>query len=373
MENTMKKSLLIAALFLGLLASDALAQAVYNSGKIEVTLRPYGRVRIGMVVAGAPVRQLDRSSLLYYMGDTTVYDYLEDTDDMTAPDTVDTPTWGDVELASRVNSSYVPKPPSLEEAIHIYGWNNKGYAIAKFTVKSLEANSYQGRFGMEFIPQVEGAYGNEEMSYNPSKQLFSFYKPGNYVGVKILDRNVFSAHNFEWFDGYQTDSLLSKWMTDGQFENYHWAGIDGGAAVFGTTPIATNPQDSVVMYLAYAVGADSAELSANIDEATAKYQQFTSVLDETPVAQIKDFNLYQNYPNPFNPSTLITFDVPQATNVNLAVYDLLGNKVAELVNGYQNAGRQTVSFDASKLSSGVYFYTLRAGATVITNKMILSK
>ncbi|GAB1349427.1 hypothetical protein MASR1M107_16410 [Ignavibacteriales bacterium] len=69
----------------------------------------------------------------------------------------------------------------------------------------------------------------------------------------------------------------------------------------------------------------------------------------------------------------IVFDVPQASSVNLSVYDLLGNKVAELVNGFQNAGRQSVNFDASKLSSGVYFYTLRSGATVITNKMILSK
>jgi len=368
----MKKSLLIAALFLGLMASDAFAQAIYNSGKIEVTLRTYGRVRIGMMVGGTAVRQLDRSSLLYYMGDTTVYDYLEDSDDMVAPDTVDNPTWGDVELASRVNSFYIPKPPALEEAVHVYGWNNKGYAIVKFTVKSLEANAYQGRFGMEFIPQVEGAYGNEVMTYNPGKQLFSFYKT-NYVGAKILNWNVHSAHNFEWFDGYQTDSLLSRWMTDGQFENYHWAGLDGGAAVFGTQPITTNPNDSVVLYMAYAVGLDSVEMNANMDEATLKYQQFTGILDETPVAQIKDFNLYQNYPNPFNPSTQITFDVPQATNVNLAIYDLLGNKVAELVNGYQNVGRQTVSFDASKLSSGVYFYTLRAGATVITNKMILSK
>jgi hypothetical protein len=160
-------------------------------------------------------------------------------------------------------------------------------------------------------------------------------------------------------------------MTDGNFSNYHWAGLDGGTAIFGTTPITTNPGDSVVMYIAVAVGVDSVEMNANMDEATTKF--VTNILDETPVASITDYKMYQNYPNPFNPSTMITFDIPKSGNVNLSVYDLLGNKVAELVNGHYEAGRQNVVFDAAKLSSGVYFYTLRSGATTITNKMILSK
>ncbi|GAB1444078.1 hypothetical protein MASR2M39_29240 [Ignavibacteriales bacterium] len=366
----MKKFLLLS-IFAVFIIADVFPQAIYNSGKIELTLRTYGRIRIGMVDnLGAAVRQLDRGSLLYYMLDTNVYDYLEDTDDIMAPDTVDNPTWGDVELISRVNSNYVPKAPALEEEIHMYGWTNKGYAIVKFTVKSLEAAAYQGRFGMEMIPMVEGAYGNEIMTYNPGKQLFSFYKD-HYFGLKILDREIASAHNFEWYDGYQTDTTLARLMTNGSFTNYHWAGLDGGTAVFGTTPITTNPGDSVVMYIAVAVGVDSVEMNANIDEATTKF--LTNIEDKTPVASITDYKMYQNYPNPFNPSTMITFDIPKSGNVNLSVYDLLGNKVAELVNGYQDAGRQNVVFDAAKLSSGVYFYTLRSGATTITNKMILSK
>jgi hypothetical protein len=112
-------------------------------------------------------------------------------------------------------------------------------------------------------------------------------------------------------------------------------------------------------------------MNANIDEATTKF--LTNIEDKTPVASITDYKMYQNYPNPFNPSTMITFDIPKSGNVNLSVYDLLGNKVAELVNGYHEAGRQNIVFDAAKLSSGVYFYTLRSGATTITNKMILSK
>jgi hypothetical protein len=373
MELTVKKLLLFSALIVVLFVSDISAQAVFNSGKIELTLRTYGRIRISTLdSAGLPVRQLDRGSLLYYMSDTLVYDYLEDSDDIIAPDTVENPTWGDVELISRVNSNYVPKAPSLEEEVHMYGWNNKGYALVKFTVKSLEAASYQGRFGMEMIPMVEGAYGNEVMTYDVSKKLFSFSKT-NYFGLKILNYDVPSAHNFEWFDGYQVDSLLSKWMTNGEYSTYHWAGIDGGTAIFGTTPITTNPGDSVVLYIAVACGVDSVEMNLNIDSAAAKYHQLTSIEDQSPVAPITDYKVYQNYPNPFNPSTVVRYALPVAGYITLDVYNLLGEKVAQLVNGMMPAGNHEVKFDASKLSSGIYFYTLRAEGNVITNKMILSK
>ncbi len=89
------------------------------------------------------------------------------------------------------------------------------------------------------------------------------------------------------------------------------------------------------------------------------------------------FSLNQNYPNPFNPSTKIQYTIGNASLVSLMVYDLLGNKVATLVNGRQEAGNYTVSFGATKgtlgLSSGVYFYRLEAGPFVSTKKLILMK
>ncbi len=88
-------------------------------------------------------------------------------------------------------------------------------------------------------------------------------------------------------------------------------------------------------------------------------------------------SLKQNYPNPFNPSTVINYELPFSANVSVKVYDIAGKEVASLFNGFQTEGNHTVQFNASNLSSGVYFYRLNVvnGSTSITkvNKMILTK
>ena len=85
------------------------------------------------------------------------------------------------------------------------------------------------------------------------------------------------------------------------------------------------------------------------------------------------FQLQNNYPNPFNPSTVINYTIAKAGNVTLKVYNLLGQEVATLVNGFQTANTYNVDFNASGLSSGVYIYELRSGSNVIAKKMVLMK
>lgn len=85
------------------------------------------------------------------------------------------------------------------------------------------------------------------------------------------------------------------------------------------------------------------------------------------------FRLDQNYPNPFNPSTRISFAVPDRSNVTLTVYNAIGQRVAVLVDGQKNAGRHTISFDASDIASGLYLYRIQAGDYVKTRKMMLVK
>lgn len=89
--------------------------------------------------------------------------------------------------------------------------------------------------------------------------------------------------------------------------------------------------------------------------------------------QAASFELAQNFPNPFNPTTSINFTLPEAGEASLKVYDMNGREVATLVNGMTERGAHTVTFDASGLSTGVYFYTLKAGELTSTQKMVLVK
>ncbi len=87
----------------------------------------------------------------------------------------------------------------------------------------------------------------------------------------------------------------------------------------------------------------------------------------------KTFELSQNYPNPFNPSTVISYQLPLASDVKLEIYDMLGRNVATLVNERQEAGLYTYTLNATNFSSGIYFYRLQAGRFTATKKMMLVK
>lgn len=86
-----------------------------------------------------------------------------------------------------------------------------------------------------------------------------------------------------------------------------------------------------------------------------------------------EFDLKQNYPNPFNPTTNIQYDLPIDNFVTIKVYDITGRVVTTLINEFKNAGRYIVSFNASSLSSGIYFYKIEAGNFVETKRMVLIK
>jgi dienelactone hydrolase len=100
--------------------------------------------------------------------------------------------------------------------------------------------------------------------------------------------------------------------------------------------------------------------------------EFTGTLSSVAAASVPvQFSLAQNYPNPFNPTTVVRYELPLASSVRLAVYDILGREVSVLVNERREAGVHEVKFDGGGLASGVYFYRLQAGSFTETNKLLL--
>jgi len=121
-------------------------------------------------------------------------------------------------------------------------------------------------------------------------------------------------------------------------------------------------------------------ISSWMDNSTGVYQLWSVIVDISSLGikrigtNIPDgFELKQNYPNPFNPTTTIQLQIPANDFIELAVYDISGKEVSELVKQKLKAGVYDVTFDASGLSSGVYFYTLRSSEFVQTKKMLMIK
>ena len=160
---------------------------------------------------------------------------------------------------------------------------------------------------------------------------------------------------------------------DTLFTKSYWWGIGSNDQVaLGNSVRQTNDGGYIIAGTTEFLGADRVLLiKTNADGIVTSVEYHP---DNTPGR----FSLSQNYPNPFNPSTNIKFEIPKQVRndnsfVTLKVYDVLGNEVATLVNKEKSPGTYEVNFDASNLSSGIYYYQLRAGKFVQTKKMILLK
>lgn len=160
--------------------------------------------------------------------------------------------------------------------------------------------------------------------------------------------------------------------------------IGGGGVVLGpaasytafTIPISYNSTDTPdTCTIAVAIYGDSSGSTPHVGS--------VFLLDDLSlngVSEVDDRSVHasgvaldQNYPNPFNPTTTITFSLPQEGDVNISVFNLLGETVATLAKGRMQAGIHSLPFDARDVASGIYFYRIEAGNFAATKKMLLIK
>jgi len=199
--------------------------------------------------------------------------------------------------------------------------------------------------------------------------LFAGTSQGSVGGVYISSDNGNNwtlILNDAWINSFLT---LGSNIFAGSVGNGVWRSTN-----YGNTWTQINDGLGSGAYNVLSLGADDQYLFAGTVSSSIWRRPLSQVVtnteDETNL-QPKEFSLEQNYPNPFNPSTRIQYQVSGVSHINLKVYDVLGNEVATLVNEEKQAGSYEVDFNASQLTSGVYFYTINAGSFVETKKMIL--
>jgi len=207
--------------------------------------------------------------------------------------------------------------------------------------------------------------------------FFSNASGGNCVVSNELKLDVQNNYIGGWVFGDLSNNYLSLWYEDGSNTEYKvlYDTLDWAGWKFITVG-SSNTEGKIPAKL---TGIGLEQNSAGTQKGTLYFDDFQSftITDvvESNYLHLNEFTLQQNYPNPFNPETMISYRIPENSFVSLKVFDVLGNEVAALVNEFQQPGMYHYKFGISnyKLTSGVYFYQLRAGKFVESRKMLLLK
>jgi hypothetical protein len=218
---------------------------------------------------------------------------------------------------------------------------------------SITWESYSGISGPSFGGNK--AVKIDFYNYSTTGQTDTLYS-GAFAGLRSAD-----SLKFDWayamYSASYLDRLVVKLSKDGG-ATFPYTVFDRSGAALATAPTTTSEFVP----------------SGSSQWATFAYSLagVVGVEDENRQIPVR-FDLTQNYPNPFNPSTLIEYSIPRTTEVRLTVYDVLGREVTTLVNGIENAGKHSVSFDSGNLASGLYLYRINAGEFSSSKKMIILK
>ncbi len=264
---------------------------------------------------------------------------------------------------------------------------NSNYIILRYTISNTTTSDITNLYGGIFCDWDLTSDGSDDFTAYDTIGQFGYAQHIGaatvpWVGTAVVsntDNGYWGILNpggdggFQIYDGF-IDAEKIQALTSGIGK----AQAGGGdiSYVVSAGPVDIPASSSVDIAFAVAAGVQKEDLSEAFTNARSKFQVILTDVDNKYDNVIHSFNLAQNYPNPFNPATRIKYSVPKIINnqssiINLKVYDVLGNEIATLVNEDKPAGDYEVDFNASKFSSGVYFYKLTAGGITMTKKMVL--
>lgn len=227
----------------------------------------------------------------------------------------------------------------------------------------------------------EGSYFNFEIQVDPANDRILYFIDGQaffngdlYGGV--APENIFLGHlNHQTGETFDIDNIMVRSLyyekrPRAGFRKQTGAIASGNSEVIQVQMITDDIPETDYHFGLKILSNDPTQLETLIPVTLTVDKDATSTQYE-PVAG--HFELYQNYPNPFNPETNIRFQLPVEGHVSLRVYDMLGREAAKLVEENMASGTYTIPFDASSLSSGVYFYQLKSNGKTLTRRMTLLK
>jgi hypothetical protein len=272
-----------------------------------------------------------------------------------------------------------------DSLLYVLQWSGNG-KVRRYELDG----TFVDEFTSAGVPQSIGIDwdddGNLYVSSYSARTVRKFDSTGNDLGV-FVGSNLAGPTNI-WFDDNAdllvidyNGTAVKRFDTTGTFANNFLTGLSNAEGVAflpnGNILIGNGATHSVKEF--DSSGNYAGEFIPNgsggliTPNAIVIRQSITTSVSNNNSLTEKSFMLEQNYPNPFNPGTTISWQSSVGSWQTLKVYDVLGNEVATLINEFKAAGKYDLEFDSEDLTSGIYFYQIRAGQFVETKKMILLK
>ncbi len=279
----------------------------------------------------------------------------------------------------RDNLAQITVPITVIQKSKTYNTSDKGgfvifeYWLYNHTLENM-TSIYFG-LASDFDLGTGGDYAHYDQSYEMAWQQNA---NGQAVGIVAL-KNI---NGFSYVLNGAEKTGFTRQQKFNSVSSNAFATIPGTASDIMTVtksgPFSIAPRDSVKIALAVVVGSGTSDLYNNALKARESYDLATDIGDESNPNLPDEFALHQNYPNPFNPTTTISFDLNQRQEIELTIYNLLGQKVKTVYSGVLSAGNHRMEWDATDnsghgVSSGIYFYRLVAEKQAASRKMTLLK
>ncbi len=304
---------------------------------------------------------------------------------VTALDTI-----ADVMTVSAFADTLAEAPLGFTVHQHTFGWSHApldNVVVIDYTIINNSGISIGGVYAGMFADWDIGALNENIGSFDLQNDLgYLAYLKGDismYRGIAVLSSKGLTGHYIQnmsvfgnlrnpFTESFKYSALTSGFAKATDFEQ-------GDLAHFVTTgPYSIRTGDSAHVIFAIVAGNSLAEMQITLRATRSQLDSLLSV-EETPThSKPTTFRLEQNYPNPFNPATEIEYALETPGMVNLTIYNVLGQKVIELVNKWQDAEVYTVKWtgdndDGASVASGMYFYRLKRGEQTLTRKMMVLK